>query len=187
MDDFNELTQRNLPTLITVKKQLETLGLKPILIASTLLGIYRDKQLLGMPELAYLYEDWKDEYLGRWREIAGHPIGISKNDSLEPNCIFNTEEDGVYVEIHCIYRYGNKAYVNLTTDNCLVWPRRHFDNLQEIEFADEKWYAPSDIENYLKRQYGDWRTPQTSSWYNAPNRRRLRIDKKGRKYFLKEH
>ena len=39
-------------------------------------------------------------------------------------------------------------------------PARHFESLAEIEFYGDKYPIPSDVEEYLKINYGDWRTPK---------------------------
>lgn len=50
-------------------------------------------------------------------------------------------------------------------DYCLAsrgirMPSRHMQNLDTIEFSGKKLFIPSDVEAYLERHYGDWRTPK---------------------------
>lgn len=59
-----------------------------------------------------------------------------------------TDEKKYYLTL-----YHNKRPFALTV------PCKYWDNLREIEFLDEKFLCPEDIEGYLEWRFGDWKTP----------------------------
>lgn len=143
------------------------------LMASTLLGIYRDGEPLGPTyEFAVLAKDMTQRKLNRLDKLW--PVNTKRRSELGL-AIFDLEKLGPNesnFEIHLVYFKGKYAFHNLAGHDVLVWPKETWlkENWEKIKWHKRWWNTPMNTEPYLAMYYGlDWRTPQSFSWGGARN------------------
>ena len=158
--------------LLEYREILEELGIIFWLDGGTLLGAYRDND--------FCKDDEDDIDLCTWDNYI----------FLVDEIIDKTTERGFKV-LHrwklelCIERHGLRIDLFFNRKNCrdafthlyqgerinkyVVIPIRYYEVLEKIEFKGEIFLAPSPIEEYLTRKYGDWRTPVHRSEYRSEN------------------
>lgn len=152
-----------------VKGLLDKLGIVFWLEAGTLLLAYRDGKM-----------DTTD-------------IDISVYSTLDvlPH-LWMFEENGF--TIHHIFGEGEPTEISLKRNGVKIdiWPKlfrdgqvwwlaysnkpipqhvdeKHCKTLDTLEIWGEKWNIPSDVEGYLKANYGDWKTPNSNwNWKTDP-------------------
>jgi len=158
-------------TLLDLKEKLDEVGLPFFLIASTLLGIYRDGEPLGLLEVGFLDKDYTEEVEEKLKKrIKISDPGGDRKDRAEKHCQLYLDGLGDRIEGHPVYFLGKYGYFNITEFQVLVWPRYMYEKLKKIKYAGEWWKMPSDTGKYLELFYGeDWRTPRGWAWGEAPN------------------
>lgn len=173
--------------LITVKKLLEKNNIKYWLDYGTLLSIVRDGELLkwetdfdigiydsDLPRLLSLQEEFKklgyiiDYIPGRDNfqlfSKDGIMIDFSIYHLIDNKSIryFHYHKHNLFgrlldVIIRRMFRLYEKYGCQLLTSSV---DYKFFKKLDTIQFINEKWCIPSDVENYLRCHFGDtWRTP----------------------------
>ena len=173
--------------LLELKEILDEVGLPFFLIASTLLGIYRDGKPIGRFEVGFLDKDYTEEVEEKLNKKIkiGYPGGERK-DRAERYCQLYWDISGGHIEGHPVYFLGKYGYFNIDTFGALVWPRYMYEKLKKIKWAGVWWNMPSDTEKYLELFYGeDWRTPQDWAWGEAPNLGKIEVSG-GKKIIVSE-
>jgi hypothetical protein len=161
------------PKIIQVRKILEKGNLPFSLMASTLLGIYRDGEPIGNYEFALRARDVNAEKMEKLKDLVNY--GIRTSDSgIAIIDLPGFSENNNNLELHLIYFKNDYAYHNLSGDDCLVWPRKIWEKWDKINWRGLEWNTPSDVEKYLEIYYGKtWREPRSFSWHTAPNHFKL--------------
>jgi phosphorylcholine metabolism protein LicD len=152
-----ELAQRN-KGLQEIKKVLDELGVKFLLIDGVLLGAVREKNFIKWDwdvELGLYTEEMEGkideivEAMGR----AGLRVGtvVKDKDNLKVNVHkYNTKYSLIGYFVEGDYRRRRNWQV----------PAESFSQTEEIDFLGAKYRCPSPPEAYLEFTYGDWKTPK---------------------------
>ncbi len=160
-----------LSALIKVRDAFENAGVPVLLTGSTLLGIYRQKEILGYPELAFPYSDWNEDVAAKI--LSNLKYEVQHNETTVPFALLIFDIGKVHIEVQPIYILGDLAYKNLTEDKCLTWPKYMYakENWGSLEFGGVKWNIPGDVENWMIHYYGtDWKVPDGNwGWGKASN------------------
>ncbi|MCY7294519.1 LicD family protein [Alteromonas sp. a30] len=153
--------------------------------AGTLLGIYRDGGLIPwdddldiavpseqaleaeqalisvLPILAqHTGKAWDVQVHKASRDFGAVPKGAIRGIKLK--CV----EDGVtlpMLDIFLKYIQGDNMDYALSSRG-LSMPSYHLKTLDYVEFKGQSIPIPSDVEGYLQRHYGDWKTP-VKDWH----------------------
>lgn len=158
--------------MLELKKIFDRVGLPFFLIASTLLGIYRDGKPIGMLEVGFLDKDYTKEVEEKLsKEITVSNSGGEREDRAERYCqLYLDDISGEKVEGHPVYFLGDYGYFNITEFQVLAWPRYMYEKLKKIKWAGVWWNIPGDVEKYLELFYGEgWKVPQKWAWGQALN------------------
>ena len=86
-----------------------------------------------------------------------------KEDFLDSDIFINREGEGI--EFNCYENtiINGKEKCIYSPKRCqLYWDAHHSNQIQEIEIMGEKFNIPSNVENYLKGFYGNWKTPSNT-------------------------
>ena len=170
------------------KEILDKAGIPFTLMASTLLGIYRDGSPIGpIYEVAILAKDLTPKRVEKFEAI--YPIECKRRVEMGLGIIDLKglqEHQNNNFEIHLVYFVGDYGFHNLAGDQCLVWPKEIWqkENWGKTKWNGKTWNIPGQVERYLAMYYGtNWREPQKFNWGNAPNLFVLRDVKAGNIYF----
>jgi len=162
---FNVLAAED--ALIDINKYLKNKDLKPFLMSGTLLGYAREKSLLAHDKDIDLgLIGWENQFTvaeallqaGHYRldlsQLTGKNRYLISVDDLKNGMaidifLFHQKEDH--------YLHG----IDFDMDFTQNFKFSKFD-LHEVEFLDESFYVPSDIDRNLTENYGDWMTPAPS-------------------------
>lgn len=175
---FYSITPMN--DLLTIKELFEEAKIPFLLTGSTLLGIYRDKNPLGLIEIAVLRKDLTKKKLNALKKL--YPFEMRGSGTMVDISIMDF--DFVRrIEVQPIYFLGAWAYKNLRDSECLIWPKHMYEKWDMLEWEGQTWNIPSDVEKWLTFYYGDWKSPNGSwNWAKASNYRRL-VEKDGIREF----
>lgn len=173
-------TVKALNTLLDIKKVLDKLGVVFWLDGGTLLGAYREN--------SFMESDFdidvgiKGEDGGRLKEVRDalddlgfgsfhlkeHPWGEGKQLSWV--------KDGIPGDIFTYYRRDTRRFrvmfdifsSGLVRFIPCVYPAHLFDTFQTIDFMDYgvEFNMPSPVEEYLEKQYGDWKTDKSKEEFH---------------------
>jgi hypothetical protein len=154
-------------TLIAVNRLLRAKGLQPFLMSGTLLGYARHGGLLPHDKDVDLgLIGWEHQFTvaealleaGHFRldlaQLSGHNRFLMSAHDLR---------NGMAVDFFLFHDQGDHFLHGIDFDMGFTQHFRfsRFD-LQEVEFLDERFYVPADIDRNLTENYGDWRTPAPS-------------------------
>lgn len=154
-------------TLVAVNRLLRAKGLKPFLMSGTLLGYARHGGLLPHDKDVDLgLIGWEHQFTvaealleaGHFRldlaQLSGHHRYLMSAHDLR---------NGMAVDFFLFHDKGDHFLHGIDFDMGFTQNFRFskFD-LDEVEFLDERFYVPSDIDRNLSENYGDWRTPASS-------------------------
>lgn len=154
-------------TLVAVNRLLRAKGLKPFLMSGTLLGHARHGGLLPHDKDVDLgLIGWEHQFTvaealleaGHFRldlaQLSGHHRFLMSAHDLR---------NGMAVDFFLFHDKGDHFLHGIDFDMGFTQNFRFskFD-LVEVEFLDERFYVPSDIDRNLSENYGDWRTPAPS-------------------------
>jgi len=150
------------------------------LMASTFLGIYRDKNPIGsIFEFAVLKKDITEEAKKRLKGV----VEFAERTSDIGIGILDLKGIGKgNFEIHLVYFKNGYGFHNLTGSECLVWPEAIWrrKNWGKIKWGGREWNTPGNPEKYLEIYYGkDWKTPAGFGWHSAGNLHKLDDVKSG--------
>lgn len=179
----------DLHRIIQAKKVMDEAKIPFCLMASTLLGIYRDGEPKGpIYEFAALASDITKTRIARLEKLWPQNSKRRSETGLAILDLSGLSENNNNFEVHLVYFKNGYGFHNLSSNECLVWPEYIWkkENWGKITWEGLEWNTPGDIENYLLQYYGkDWKTPQQFNWSHAPNKRFL-IDLEANVEFLKK-
>ena len=154
-------------TLVAVNRLLRAKGLKPFLMSGTLLGHARHGGLLPHDKDVDLgLIGWEHQFTvaealleaGYFRldlaQLSGHNRFLMSANDLR---------NGMAVDFFLFHDKGDHFLHGIDFDMGFTQNFRFSKfGLQEVDFLDERFYVPDDIDLNLTENYGDWRTPATS-------------------------
>ena len=152
----SDLNNRNIG-LVDISKVLHGLKIPFMLSDGVLLGAVREKSFIKWDwdvELSVKVEDIfnKSELLLESLKENGF---ILVNVTLDwKNYKICAEKLGTKYSLIGFYEHGDHRM-----RAAWLYPKIFFDQLEEYVFLGNKYMVPSPPENYLKFQYGDWKTP----------------------------
>ena len=155
-------------------------GIKYVLTAGTLLGIYRENRLLPWDndmDLRVFREDENQitKVISKIKR-AGYLVRVRYQEKEDPPLKLD--------EVRIIKIYNRKylfakgevmmdCFIATRVDDQYVWscgginhytkksvPARFYDKFDDLTFKGKKYFIPSHVEDYLTFRYGDWKTPQ---------------------------
>jgi hypothetical protein len=165
-------TKINIPqstaNLFTTVDVLENLSIKHSVVFGTLLGIYRDGELIehdtdsdlavwvqDQNKMIKLVKDLEDEQLILTR-FDGNILSFTRGGDYIDLYMYRAAESGSNI-LHCIPCFGT-----LTTND--------FDNSNTITFHNRNLTCVHDPEEYFQKLYGsDWKTPIKNKHANLRN------------------
>jgi hypothetical protein len=154
-------------TLVAVNRLLRSKGLQPFLMSGTLLGYARHGGLLPHDKDVDLgLIGWEHQFTvaealleaGYFRldlaQLSGHNRFLMSAHDMR---------NGMAVDFFLFHDKGDHLLHGIDFDMGFTQNFRFSKfGLQEVEFLDERFYAPDDIDRNLSENYGDWRTPVPS-------------------------
>lgn len=169
----------------TVCDLFDRLEIKYCLSHGTMLGVYRDKDIISWDDDVDLILFMTDidkirnartelRKLGFYVVDEGDPNKPIDPKSNAPFYDFVTIKDGEKIEGWIFEKIGDYYMYDKDRSN-LVMPRTMFDVLGQIEWRGNKFNTPNDIELFLTMLYGtDWKIPNKD---RKPNDLKLVDDK----------
>jgi len=154
-------------TLVTVNRLLRNAGLKPFLMSGTLLGYAREGGLLPHDkDIDIGLIGWEDQFVVAQALIqAGHFVLDLTLLTGQNRFLFSAHDlrNGMAIDFFFFHDKGDHFLHGIDFDLGFTQNFRFskFD-LQEVEFLEDRFYVPSDIDLNLRENYGDWRTPTSS-------------------------
>ena len=147
--------------LIDFKEVMEKHQIPFVLIFGALLGLVRDKDLLEWDndvDVACFRED-------KWKTNGLIEDMVKKGFELQPNTPehdTNFIRDGEKIEIWWFDKVNDKWVYDFN----IQYEDYYFDSLDDLEFLSDLWLIPYDVEDFLKKTYGDdWRIPNRHKGY----------------------
>lgn len=154
-------------TLVAVNRLLRGKGLQPFLMSGTLLGHARHGGLLPHDKDVDLgLIGWEHQFTvaealleaGHFRldlaQLSGHNRFLMSAHDMR---------NGMAVDFFLFHNKGDHFLHGIDFDMGFTQNFRFSTfGLQEVEFLDERFYVPDDIDRNLTENYGDWRTPAPS-------------------------
>lgn len=173
-------TVKALTLLLEIKNVLDSLNITFWLDGGTLLGAYRENGFMASDfdidvgmygeddhKIQAIVEKMKEAGFGHFH-VKEHPWGEGKQISWV--------KDRIPGDIFIYYKRGSSRFrVMFDIDPArtvrfipCVYPSYLFDKLQTIDFMDYgvEFNMPSPVEEYLERQYGDWKTDKTNQEFH---------------------
>jgi hypothetical protein len=162
---FNVLAAED--TLISINKALKNKGLKPFLMSGTLLGYAREGGLLPHDKDIDLgIIGWDNQFVVAEALLEAGHFKIDLSQLTGSNRFLISAHDlrnGMAADIFLFHDKGDYFLHGIDFDMGFSQNFRFSKfGLQEVEFLDERFYAPDDIDRNLRENYGDWRTPAPS-------------------------
>jgi phosphorylcholine metabolism protein LicD len=155
---FNKNSAKNL--LIDVNNILRTNGIDCFIVFGTLLGAYRDQDIIEHDkdvDMAIVGESegecFKDIVLQG--EFLKHGILLAKNPRK-----YTLIRGDHYIDIYHYVETSDGDFRSRITPHANYKLKKEDFPLQEIDFLDQKFLTVNNIERYLEERYGDnWRVP----------------------------
>lgn len=154
-------------TLVAVNRLLRAKGLQPFLMSGTLLGYARHGGLLPHDKDVDLgLIGWEHQFTVAEALLEAGFFRLDLAQLSGQRCFLMSAHDlrnGMAVDFFFFHDKTDHFLHGIDFDMGFTQNFRFskFD-LQEVEFLDELFYAPSDIDRNLSENYGDWRTPVPS-------------------------
>lgn len=150
-----------------VASKLEKMGVRYWIDGGTVLGLYRDGQLISYDrdmdfvihycDLDKINMDAFDNYDWYISKLKGKTISIDLFvDKIGIN-LFMAYDKGKKIECN-----GIKGGTHRIIFRC---PKKYIENLSSVKLEGKSYPCPSDTDKYLTKKYGKWRIPQ-EKWSN---------------------
>lgn len=175
----DKINYRNLLDEVLLKygSFLDEIGLPFILIGGTLLGLIREKHLLGHDhdvDVAVWIEDLTPKII---EAIKGHQDFQHLTTSISGVGQLNLVHKTIHFDIFPFRQKENLIFLNQIHDECAVWPADVLEKSKpkKIRYLGRKWLIPSKPKKFLATCFGrNWRIPDKNYvWKNGPHYKRL--------------
>ena len=158
--------------LLAIKKALDELGVPFMIAAGTLLGIYRDGELLPHDKDIDLAIPWsvpRTELINAVQRY-GFACHYSQDDIAGEKGKYNISlvhvATGSTIDFFFIKPEGDVIVGGIYKNGKILHTRRTNRGRCQIEYAGQKWQTFGEPDLFLEEIYGkDWRTPQAN--YNT--------------------
>jgi hypothetical protein len=153
--------------LIDARSILDSLGIRCWLTDGTLLGYFREGDIIEHDrdvDLGLFIEDYQDAIVPAFRDCGFDVMYVlgEKKQGLEISFV----RDGVKVDLFFFYREGDRLWHGAWEGmdkgrkrNLIKYYYEPFD-LRQIDFLGSAFNVPADTLKYVETKYGpDWRTP----------------------------
>ena len=161
-DDFD--TAGAGQALADLQHILDGIGKRAFLVSGTLLGYAREGQLMAHDkDVDVGIIGWEEQFdiIDAIHKSGLFWIDFKRLKGQQSYCIpiFHLQH-GITIDIFLYQPKNGKLVTGVNHDYGYLqtFAFTPFE-LQEIEFLDTKFFAPSDIEKNLEENFGDWRTP----------------------------
>ncbi len=155
--------------LLAIKNALDELGVPFLLAAGTLLGIYRDGDLLPHDKDIDLMLPWNIPRLELVDAVSryGFVCFASKEDIVgekgQWNIILKHVASDATIDLFFLKPEGDKLVHSIYKNGKILSISETNTGRSQIEYAGQTFWTYGDIELYLIEKYGeDWRTPKAN-------------------------
>lgn len=154
-------------TLIVVNRLLRAKGLEPFLMSGTLLGQAREGALLAHDKDIDLgVVGWENQFtIAQALLEAGHfQLDVAQLSGKDRFLISTYDvRNGMAVDFFLFHDKGDHYLHGIDFDMGFTQNFRFSKfGLRELEFLDETFFVPDNIDRNLAENYGDWHTPVSS-------------------------
>lgn len=162
---FNVLAAEN--ALIDINKHLKNKGLKPFLMSGTLLGYAREKALLKHDKDVDLgVIGWENQFAVAEALLEAGYYKLDLSQLTGKNRFLMSAHDlknGMAIDIFLFHEKNDHFLHGIDFDMNFTQNFRFSKfTLKEVDFLNQIFYAPSDIDVNLTENYGNWMTPAPS-------------------------
>jgi phosphorylcholine metabolism protein LicD len=160
--------EKRYENLLIMVSILEELNIEYFLSDGALLGIYRDKSFIPWDndvDISVKAEDFKDKISilkNRLLEKGFVLIGFENSDK---RCFLSTKKDNSKFEITAFFKKNGYRLSVLDKNEMGFKLLEKFFRKNKIMFKGVEFCTFSYIEEYLKFQYGDWKTPKQNDYF----------------------
>lgn len=158
----NKIILKN--NLMDITKVLENHKIISFLFAGTLLGIFRDKDMIDGDldiDIGVVVKDGID--LITWNKVFNNLINLGFTIRRANTTSVVTFDRGFGSDIWWIYKKWDANHIPyyslLAWSGEFVYPTENFDNLDTIIWNKKSFKIPHNPELYLNNQYGEWKIP----------------------------
>jgi len=163
-------------------EQLTLLGLKPVVVVSSLLELMMWNELYekdGEADFFINGDDLTPEMEEKIKKMPGFHKWEQCTDYPGQRTIFYLHDPiGTHITVVPYYTRGKFTYVNLINDKFFVWLRKHFDSFQTKEYKETVYTIPYDPIGFLEAYYGkpwdDFKGRAGWRWHQAKNLQTLK-------------
>lgn len=156
--------------LQTVTAILDRHGVHYALTGGTLLGIVREGRFLPWDTDVDLMVNGADQHALTWTINSLNAAGLTvkvrkmkiKHSPLRPNTyrMIKAYKDDLVIDL--IVKYSDQENFFWCVSKLKIIKRiasNYYRDLEQIDFNNQKFWAPRDVDGYLTARYGEWRTP----------------------------
>ena len=162
---FNVLAAED--ALIDINKYLKNKGLKPFLMSGTLLGYARQGELLAHDKDVDIgIIGWVNQFTVAEALLEAGHYKLDLTQLTGHNRFLMSAQDlknGMAIDIFLFHEKNDHFLHGIDFDMNFTQNFKFSKfELKEIEFLDEEFYIPDNIDQNLKENYGDWKIPAPS-------------------------
>jgi hypothetical protein len=162
---FNVLAAED--ALIDINNHLKKKGLKPFLMSGTLLGYARQGELLAHDKDVDIgIIGWENQFTVAEALLEAGHYKLDLTQLTGHNRFLMSAQDlknGMAIDIFLFHEKDDHFLHGIDFDMNFTQNFKFSKfELKEIEFLDENFYVPANIDQNLKENYGDWKTPAPS-------------------------
>ena len=155
--------------LLAIKKALDELGVPFMIAAGTLLGIYRDGELLPHDKDVDLMLPWNTpraeliSALRHYNFVCREREEDINGEKGRYNIVLNHVPTGIVIDLFFLKPEGDKVVHSIYKSGKILSISEKNTGRSQIEYAGETFWTYGDIELYFRDKYGeDWRTPKAN-------------------------
>lgn len=128
----------------------------------TLLGLYRDQQLIPYDTDVDILLPASSSYEITLRHLSKLENEEIYSTRLISNAVYSLYYKNVYIDLYYYHNIPNSTYSGCgAKERWFKTPTSFLDTTEYVRWKDSSWPAPSPIEQYLIQHYGpDWKTPK---------------------------
>lgn len=165
INGFNVLAAED--ALIDINNHLKSKGLKPFLMSGTLLGYARQGELLAHDKDVDIgIIGWENQFTVAEALLEAGHYKLDLTQLTGHNRFLMSAQDlknGMAIDIFLFHEKENHFLHGIDFDMNFTQNFKFSKfELKEIDFLDEKFYVPSNFDQNLQENYGDWKTPAPS-------------------------